>query len=249
LETRTQREWADVKYKGDFLRHLDALGLLSSRFSGAHGVWLRPHECDLLAERGAAIAVNTSSNMRLRSGIAPVGQFIRAGLDFGIAIDSFSFDDDDDAFREARIAHWLHSMSDAEYPLTPARLFGAACRAGYRIANGVDGYGAIEPGAPADLVLLDYDALAYDAMEGMVDELDMILTRACNRFVERVYVAGREIVRDGKVLGIDLPAFEQELIARARSQRDHMERIRPVLQRSQATLAAFFESGGHRSQT
>jgi cytosine/adenosine deaminase-related metal-dependent hydrolase len=246
LETRTQREWADATYKDGFLRHLDALGLLSSRFSGAHGVWLRPDECDLLAERGAAIAVNTSSNMRLRSGIAPVGQFIRAGLDFGIAIDSFSFDDDDDAFREARITHWLHSMSDAEFPLTPAKLFGATCRAGYRIANGVDGYGSIEPGAPADFVLLDYDALAYDAMDGMVDELDMILTRACNRFVARVYVAGREIVRDGKLLGIDLDAFERELVARARSQRDYVERIRPVLQRSQATLGAFYESGEHR---
>ena len=64
LETHAQREWADATYKGGFLHHLDELGLLSPRFSGAHGVWLRPQDCDLLAERGAAIAVNTSSNMR-----------------------------------------------------------------------------------------------------------------------------------------------------------------------------------------
>lgn len=247
LETHTQREWADATYQRGFLRHLDELGLFSPRFSGAHGVWLRPEDCDLLAERGAAIAVNTSSNMRLRSGIAPVGQFIRAGLDFGIAIDSFSFDDDDDAFREARITHWLHSMSDAKYPLTPAKLFEAACRTGFRIANGVDGAGTIAPGAPADLVLLDYDALAYDAIEGMVDELDLVLTRACNRFVKRVYVAGREIVRDGEALGIDLAACEQELLARARAQRDHIDKVLPALQRSQATLADFFQSGAHRA--
>ena len=247
LETHTQREWADATYKDGFIRHLDALGLFSPRFSGAHGVWLRPQDCDLLAERGAAIAVNTSSNMRLRSGIAPVGQFIASGLDFGIAIDSFSFDDDDDMFREARISHWLHSMSYAAHPLTPAKLFDAAHRVGHRIANGVDGFGRVEPGAPADLVLLDYDALAHDAMEGMADELDMVLTRACNRYVARVYVAGREIVRDGKVLGIDLDAAEAELLAQARAQRDHMERIRPVLARSQATLGAFFKAGGHRA--
>jgi cytosine/adenosine deaminase-related metal-dependent hydrolase len=247
LETHTQREWADATYKGGYLRHLDVLGLLSQRFSGAHGVWLGPEDCDLLAERGAAVAVNTSSNMRLRSGIAPVGQFIKSGLDFGIAIDSFSFDDDDDAFRELRLTHWLHSMSYAEHALTPGRLFGAALKTGFRIANNADGYGAIEPGAPADLVLLDYEAMAYDAMAGMVDETDIVLTRACNRFVERVYVAGREIVRDGKVLGIDFDAVEAELLARARAEHAYMDTIRPVLQRSQATLASFFKSGGHRA--
>jgi 5-methylthioadenosine/S-adenosylhomocysteine deaminase len=183
----------------------------------------------------------------LRSGIAPVGQFIKSGLDFGIAIDSFSFDDDDDAFRELRLTHWLHSMSYAEHPLTPARLFGAALKTGFRIANNVDGYGVIEPGAPADFVLLDYDAMAYDAMAGMVDELDLLLTRACNRFVERVYVAGREIVRDGKALGIDFDAVEAELLARARAERSYMDAMRPVLKRSQATLEAFFKSGGHRA--
>jgi cytosine/adenosine deaminase-related metal-dependent hydrolase len=247
LETRAQREWADATYQEGFLRHLDDLGLLSPRFSGAHGVWLRPEDCDLLAERGAAIAVNTSSNMRLRSGIAPVGQYIKSGLDFGIAIDSFSFDDDDDAFREARITHWLHSMSYAEHPLAPARLFKAVLETGFRIANNSDGYGAIEPGAPADLVLLDYEAMAHDAMDGMVDETDVLLTRASNRFVDRVYVAGREIVRDGKVLGIDLDAAEAELLARARKERPYMDAIRPVLKRSQATLESFLRNGRHRA--
>ena len=228
--------------------HLDELGLLSPRFSGAHGVWLRPD--GLRSARRTRRRRSRSTPARtcgLRSGIAPVGQFIKSGLDFGIAIDSFSFDDDDDAFRELRLTHWLHSMSYAEHPLTPARLFGAALKAGFRIANNADGYGVIEPGAPADLVLLDYDAMAYDAMAGMVDELDLLLTRACNRFVERVYVAGREIVRDGKVLGIDFDAVEAELLARARAERAYMDAMRPVLKRSQATLEAFFKSGGHRA--
>jgi len=240
LETRAQREFADRAYADGLLAHMDRLGLLSPRFSGAHGVWLRPADCELLAARGAAIAVNTSSNLRLRSGIAPVGEFIRAGLDFGIALDSFSFDDDDDAFRELRVTHWLHSPSHAEHPLDPARLFRAALATGFRITNNRDGYGAVEPGAPADLVLLDYEAMAHDAVDGMVDELDMMLTRASNRFIDRVYVAGREIVREGRVLGVDLDAVEREVLAQARAGRRHMETIRPVLQRSQATLAEFF---------
>jgi len=246
LETPTQREYADAAYPEGVIQHLDGLGLLSPRFSGAHGVWLRPAECDLLAERGAAIAVNTSSNFRLRSGIAPIGDYIRAGLAFGVALDSFSFDDDDDAFRELRLTYWLHSPTRAEHPLTMAKLFDAALRTGFRIVNNADGYGKVEPGAPADLVLLDYDAMAYDAIEGITDELDMVITRAANRFVDRVYVAGREIVRDGKLTGIDLDAAERELLAQLHAGRKHIDAIRPALQRSQATLSNFFASGAHR---
>ena len=132
LETRAQREFADATYKQGLLPHLDRLGLLSPRFSGAHGVWLRPQDCELLAERGAAIVVNTSSNLRLRSGIAPVGEYIRAGLDFAIGVDSFAFDDDDDAFRELRVTHWLHSPSYAAHPLTQELLFKAALSNGFR---------------------------------------------------------------------------------------------------------------------
>jgi hypothetical protein len=64
-----------------------------------------------------------------------------------------------------------------------------------------------------------------------------------------VYVAGREIVRDGKLLGIDLEAAEKELLMQARASRQHMQDIRPVLQRSQKTIEAFFRSGGHRHRS
>jgi hypothetical protein len=49
------------------------------------------------------------------------------------------------------------------------------------------------------------------------------------------------------VLGIDFDAVEAELLARARAEHAYMDTIRPVLQRSQATLASFFKSGGHRA--
>jgi cytosine/adenosine deaminase-related metal-dependent hydrolase len=249
LETFAQREFADASYKDGIITHLDRLGLLSPRFSGAHGVWLRPAECELLAERGAAIAVNTSSNLRLRSGIAPVSEYLRAGLDFGISLDSFSFDDDDDVFRELRITYWLHSLTRTEQPLSPGKLFDAALRSGFRIVNNIRDYGRVEEGAAADLVVLDYNAMAYDELDGFTDEFDVLVTRAANRFVAHVYVAGKEIVRDGKLLGIDLEAAEKELLMQARASRQHMENIRPVLQRSQKTIEAFFRSGGHRHRS
>lgn len=245
LETSTQRDWADAAYPGGFLNHLDNLGLLSERFTGAHGIWLRPDDIELLAERGAQIAVNTSSNLRLRSGIAPLAQYIKSGMRFSFGIDSFSVDDDDDAFREMRIAHWLHSPHRSEAPLTPAGLFEGWHRNGFYAVNNSDDYGEVAAGAPADLVVLDYDAMAYDVIDGMTDELDVVLTRACNRHIDRVIVAGREIVRDGKVLGVDMEAIEAEVLDQARAAGDAMRRLKPVLDRSQATLDEYYRAGRH----
>lgn len=113
--------------------------------------------------------------------------------------------------------------------------------------NNQAGYGIIAPGAPGDILVLDYDAMAYDVVEGMLDPLEVVLTRASARHVRSLYVAGREVVRDGKVLGVDLSAIEREVIAQARANAARMHQFKPILERSQATLKRFYTEGGHRT--
>lgn len=242
LETATQRRWSDAHYPQGLVRHLDDLRLLSPRFTGAHGVWLKPDDCRLMAMRGSSIAINTSSNLRLRSGIAPVANYIRAGMKFALGVDSSSFDDDDDALREMRVTHWLHSLDTNSAPLTPELLFEAALRNGFEAAMNSRQYGSIEPGMPADFVLLDYDAMAYDCIEGMVDELDVLLTRATRNHVRHVFVNGQQIVQDGKTARLDLEAIEQELLTQVHAVGPAMRALRPIVERSQETLRAFYAS-------
>jgi len=246
LETSIQREWADATYPKGFIQHLCDLGVICDRFTGAHGVWLRPNDVALMAERRAQIAINVSSNFRLRSGIAPVASYIKAGMPFCFGVDSFAFDDDEDALRELRIANWVLSPHDTDAPLTTKLLFEGWHRNGFLAVNGSPDYGVIAPGAPADIVVLDYDQLSYDVVDGMIDPLELVLTRATARHVKSLYVAGREIVRDGRVLGVDLPAIEREVIAQARRHAERMRGLKPVLERSQATLKRFYVGGGHR---
>jgi cytosine/adenosine deaminase-related metal-dependent hydrolase len=245
LETSIQREWADATYPKGFIQHLCDLGVICDRFTGAHGVWLRPDDVALMAERRAQIAINVSSNFRLRSGIAPVASYIKAGMPFCFGVDSFAFDDDEDALRELRIANWVLSPHDTDAPLTTKLLFEGWHRNGFLAVNGSSDYGVIAPGAPADIVVLDYDQLSYDVVDGMIDPLELVLTRATARHVKSLYVAGREIVRDGRVLGVDLPAIEREVIAQARRHAERMRGLKPVLERSQATLKRFYVGGGH----
>ena len=216
LESPRQRQWLDAAYRQGIVRFLDDVGLLSPRLTVAHGVHLTDEECALLAERGVTVAVNTSSNLRMRSGFAPLDRFMRHGLRFGFGLDGATHDDDQDYFRDLRLAWRLHNGADLDQALPPARLFEAAHAHGFRSIDGSDDYGAVAPGARADLVVLDYAAMCEDFLVPDLDETDVLLTRATSRHVRELLVAGRTVVSDGALAGLDLPAAEGELMDRAR---------------------------------
>ena len=216
LESRRQREWLDATYRQGIVRFLDDIGLLSPRLTVAHGVHLTDEECALVAERGVTVAVNTACNLRLRSGVAPVGRFMRHGLRFGLGLDGCAHDDDQDYFRDLRLAWRMHNGTGLEPALPPARLFDAACRHGFRCIDGSDDYGEIVPGARADLVVLDYAAMTEDFLTPEHDEVDIVLTRATSHHVRDLLVAGRWVVGNGVLIGLDLADAEREFMDRAR---------------------------------
>lgn len=245
FETRRQREWADAAYPGGLIAHLDQLGLLTPRLSVAHGVWLRDDECARLAERGVTVAVNTSSNLRLRSGIAPVARFRTAGLRFAIGLDGMAFDDDEDMLRELRLLYHLAlgiGMTDA---LTPAELFAAAVDNG-RALLGL-GSGAITVGNRADILLLDRRKLAPDALDDAADPLGLILARARAEHVAAVMVAGRIIVQDARPTGVDLDALGARASDQARNRTLSLRSEQARIRRYQGALQRYYAAGEHRN--
>jgi len=245
LESRCQREWADHAYPGGIIRHLDRIGLLSPRLAVAHGVWLRADECALLAERGVVVSINTTSNLRLRSGIAPLAEMRRAKLGVAFGMDALSLDDDDDMLRELRLAYRLHRGFGFEEQLDKAALFDAAMRQGPAIVTGGSGFGAIEAGFMADVLLLDYAAMTADAIDALCDEAEIVLARATAEHVRRLIVAGREVVAEGKLVGLDLAAAERALAAEARRLAEPLMALRPTLAAYQEGLRRFYRAGGH----
>jgi 5-methylthioadenosine/S-adenosylhomocysteine deaminase len=117
LETKYQREWADRAHPQGLVKHLDALGLLSPRLS---------------------LSVQNSSNLGLRSGLAPVREMLRAGVKVAIGLDGVGLDDDDDALRELRLAQFLHGGVGFEQWLDGPTLLHAACDTGRRAVTGID---------------------------------------------------------------------------------------------------------------
>lgn len=241
LETRYQRAWADAIHPNGILQHLDALGLLSPRLTLAHCVWARPAELEILAERGVTIATNTSSNLHLRSGVAPVARMVEAGCRIAIGLDASALDDDDDALREVRLWHLLHVGNGFAVAVNREQTLRAAVANGRLSVTNVNDGGTIGVGAPADLLLLDWDAIDDDRLQQGIDALQLVLTRATARHIRELVVGGRIIVKDGVVTGIDATAARAEVIERMRKAMPAKAALAAALVFLERAIAKHFE--------
>ena len=218
LESPLQRQYLDATFKQGPVRYLDEIGMLSPRLSVAHATQLRPDEMDLLAERGVIVSINTSSNLILRNGVAPAKEMHRRGVRLATGLDGFSIHDDDDALRELRLFYMLHRGIGLEPGISLGAALQAACQTGREAVTGRT-QTPLTAGGPADLLELDRTALTADLAVPVDDAaiLAILAHRASARNIRRLVVAGREVVRDGTITGIDLPAVEQELDAQVRA--------------------------------
>lgn len=260
FETRRQREWADARYgQGGLIAMLANIGFLSPRLTLAHGVWLTRDECDVLAAHGVTVSLNTSSNLRLQSGIAPLATLRDSGVKFGVGLDGMALDDDDDMLRELRLLRHLHQAN--EYTRLPlATLFEAACTHGRATIVG-DGGGTVETGMPADILSIDLSRITADTLDlhdlpGTPDStdgserlLELLLTRMRKQDIDSLVVAGRIVVRNGACASVSRDALQQALRDNAREARatqtgPHADPAR--IARLQAALSDFYACGCHR---
>jgi 5-methylthioadenosine/S-adenosylhomocysteine deaminase len=217
LETHYQRSWADAEFPEGIVRYLDSIGLLSPRLTLAHCAWARPEELELIGERGTTISVNTASNLGLRSGIAPVAEMVRRGCRVALGLDGLALDEDDDGLRDMRLAHLLHGGIGFHIDVKRADILGMAFRNGRRSVLNTEEGGELAAGQPADILLLDWNAVDDDRLHPNLDPLDLLFARTTARHIHELIVGGRPIVHEGRLLGIDYPALHQEMLARLRS--------------------------------
>jgi len=103
-------------------RLLDEAGLLGPRTVAAHGCWLEPDECRLLAERGTAVSHNPSSNMKLATGRAmPYPALRAAGTRVALGTDGCASNNGLDLFGEMKTAALLQKFAWNDPTVLPAR--------------------------------------------------------------------------------------------------------------------------------
>jgi cytosine/adenosine deaminase-related metal-dependent hydrolase len=239
LETVYQRAYADAHFPDGVVHYLRDIGLLTERLTLAHCIHARPDELEIIAESGARIVTNFSSNLHLHSGLAPIAAAHQCGCGVAVGVDGLALDEDDDVIREMRLVQLAHGGLGFKRTWTRPEFFGLAIRNG-RAATGAPGSGELAPGAPADFVVIDLDRLDRDAIMA-VDPVELLFARGNASVVRDVVVDGKTIVRERKPTGVDLPAIEQELRGMYRAGVKHFDRLERAWAPLAGALGDWFE--------
>jgi guanine deaminase len=222
------------RYGKTLVQHLDALGLVGPHFSAAHGIWLTDDDFRIMAERGAAIAHNPGSNMRLGNGMFRLRRALDMGVTVGIGTDGVSSSDTSNMYEAMRAAFQLSAVQGPD----PAGWVSAeeVWRAGTQGSARTLGFGdigAIAPGMKADIVFLDLGHPNWMPLNGTMNQL--VHTEDANA-LRHVMVGGRFIVRGRRLLTVDLAKLAREAEeARARlealnaEKRDLFTLLEPVV--------------------
>jgi putative selenium metabolism protein SsnA len=184
---------AQARFGRRVIERLADAGALHDRTLLAHCVHVDEAEAGLIRACGAWVAHNARSNMNNRVGRAPVerlGERVAVGTD-GI---------DGDLFAESQAAYWRAREADpsVDPSWALARLAASARFAG--AATGEPLLGRIEPGAPADLVVLDYDPPTPLQPENLGGHWVFGMSA---RQVRDVIVQGEVVVRDRRLTRVD----------------------------------------------
>ena len=218
-----EQQWEDaaVRERSGGLpapEYLESLGLLDGEVIAAHGVWLTPGDIEVLARNDTAVVHCPCSNAKHASGVAPLDDLRAAGLRLAIGTDGPASHHRLDLFEEMRTAIRTARVrsGDAE-SLPPAEaLRMTTAGAAEVLGRGAD-LGRLAPGCWADMVALRADTPAlHPVIEGEDDPLSRIVWSGSPGAVSAVWVAGRKVVQDGRVLTLDVTEAVAEAQTRAR---------------------------------
>jgi guanine deaminase len=207
-ESKMQEVVGKKVYGKSLVAHLHGLKILDEKFCVAHGVWLDDDDRKRLADAGASISHNPGSNLKLGSGIADMRAMLERGLNVAIGTDGSASSDNLNAFEAMRLASYVSRVKGhpPERWVSAREALRAATEGGAR-ALGFDKLGRIEKGWKADLVLLDLCALHYIPLNDLASQ---IVFAEDGTGVESVMVGGRWVVRERKLLTVDVEALRRK---------------------------------------
>jgi len=198
-----------AQHDGSLINCLDSTGLLGPRLNIVHSVWISRPEMERMAAADAGIVLNHLSNMKLKSGIAPVCDLRETGVRLGLGCDNCSGSDVQSVFQAMKMFCLLAAVSEPEPgPGLAHEVLRHATLGNARTAGLAGRLGAIRPGYKADLVLIDLDDVAYLPYNSAARQL--VYTEA-GRGVETVIVDGRVVMKERKVKTIDEEALRREV--------------------------------------
>jgi len=203
-ETTAEQQYCIERFGMRPLRFLQEADWLGRDVYLAHCVHLSDDEIALLADTGTGVAHCPCSNMRLGSGIPPIRRLLDRGVKVGLGVDGSSSNDGGPLLAEARQALLLQRVAGGAEAMRVVEAFRLVTLGGAAVLNR-PAIGNLAVGQAADLAMFRADDIAFAGAIAQDPLAALVLCHAPR--VDRLIVGGRTVVKDGQILGMDLPVL------------------------------------------
>jgi 5-methylthioadenosine/S-adenosylhomocysteine deaminase len=203
------------------VERLQSLGLINSSLMAVHAVHVTNEEIALFADSGVVVAHCPRSNLKLADGIAPVADYLQAGVTVALGTDGAASNNVLDMLGEMRTASLLAKAKAADATALPAaQALRMATLEGAKALGLANEIGSIETGKWADLTCID---LRHLNSQPVYDPLSQLVYTVQPHQVSDVWVAGRHQVDQGTLSHIDV----DDLLQRTAEWQSKIEHERP----------------------
>ena len=201
-ETEDEQEFCLQKFGYRPVPYMQSVDWVGEDVWFAHAVYANEQEVQTFARTGCGVAHCPSSNMRLASGIAPVKEYLAAGVKVGLGVDGSASNDSSHMLGEvrqamllARLKEGITGFSRSDDPgrklMTAREALRLATRGGAAVLGRSD-IGSLEVGKCADFCAIDLNRLDY---AGALHDPVAAAVFCHPVRVDTTYVGGKPVVR------------------------------------------------------
>jgi 5-methylthioadenosine/S-adenosylhomocysteine deaminase len=209
-ETKDEYVSIQTKHHTTPVKYLDKIGILDQNTLLVHAVWLDDDDIEIIAKRGASVSHNPESNMKLASGIAPIPALLKAGVTVGLGTDGCASNNNLDLFSEMDTAAKLHKVNAMDPTLMEAAtVLKMATIAGARSLGLQDITGSLEIDKKADVIII---GTHKPHLVPVYNPVSHIVYSAQGSDVQDVIVDGRILIKDRKLLTVDIESIIKKVI-------------------------------------
>lgn len=154
-ETKQEVEGCKERYGMTPLAFLDSLGMFDHGGGGYHCVHMNAEDIAIMKEKGLYVVTNPGSNTKLASGIAPVSDFLKAGVRVAIGTDGPASNNALDMFREMFLVTGLAKLREEDAAVVDAMDVLKMATVNGSHAMGLNDTDVLAAGKAADMIMID----------------------------------------------------------------------------------------------
>lgn len=185
----------------------DQLGLFNYGGGAFHSVWVDENDLDIYKKRGVYAVINSGSNCKLASGVAPVERMMQKDIKLALGTDGPSSNNALDMFREMYLTCVLQKIKNKDAASTPAEKVLEMATTGGAKCMGLDDCDCIDTGKKADLIVIDLKRPSMQPIQNITKNLVYSGSKDC---VKLTMVNGKILYENGDFPTLDIEKIYSE---------------------------------------